>query len=114
MPKFKKGDPKPPNSGRKKGVPNIKVLLKAENLLTSLDKHPLAEIMKLIPKLSETEQVAAWLEIYKYVEPQKKSIEVLPAHPPVDQSRLIQSSTIELKAIAKLPDESESPDNQSE
>ena len=71
MAKFTKGISKPANSGIKKGQKQTRTVVKKQvyELLSTTGKHPVTEIMKLIPNLAPKEQVRVWLELLPYVSP---------------------------------------------
>ncbi len=71
--RFKKGDKKPPNSGRKAGTPHKKSLLVKE----VLENHGInlaEQIVVRLPKLSPLEQVRALVQLLPYVYPKLASI----------------------------------------
>ena len=73
---FKKGDPKPANSGRKKGTPNKKNLGVQERL-EQKGVNCIDEILE-IARTTEDEQIRfqCYKELLKYVYPQRKAVEI--------------------------------------
>jgi hypothetical protein len=74
MPKFKKGDPKPPGSGRKKGTPN-----KPKPYAIFLQEFMEADkdlFMADFMKLDEKDRCQVRAAIYKYVAPALSSVDV--------------------------------------
>lgn len=71
MAKFGKGVPKPANSGIKKGQKQTRTIVKKQvhELLSLSGKHPVTELMKLMPELAPKEQSRVWLELLQYVSP---------------------------------------------
>ena len=76
MAKFKKGDKKPENSGRKKGTPN-KLSLGVDEKLKEKGIDCIEEMLKIA---NETENMdlrfAVYKELIKYVYPQRKAVEM--------------------------------------
>jgi hypothetical protein len=74
---FKKGMPKPPNSGRKKGTPNKKRLAKAAEVFAEAGFHPLERAMQLIASgaLEPKDEVKACLDMYSWCEAKPKTPE---------------------------------------
>ena len=72
---FKKGDPKPENSGRKKGTKNKKNLGVQERL-EQKGINCIDEILE-IARTTEDEQIRfqCYKELLKYVYPQRKAVE---------------------------------------
>lgn len=71
---FKPGDPKPEGSGRKPGVRNKAAVIKVDEVLAKNRKHPVEEILLLIPELKPHEAVKAWLELLSYMQSKPKDI----------------------------------------
>jgi len=69
---FVKGQKKPPNSGRKIGTQNIKYVKRVEQILTEMDINPFYEILKLLPSVSNIEQLKAWFNILSYIQGKPK------------------------------------------
>lgn len=71
MGKFVKGTPKPKNSGIRKGQKQARTLVKQQvyDLIAATGKHPVTELMKLMPELAPKEQSRVWLELLQYVSP---------------------------------------------
>ncbi len=98
---FKKGDPKPPTSGRKKGTPNCN-----RNILDDLDRITrngtpvnLTELlMEGIATMPPYQQVDAVLDLMKFVFPQKKHIEREDVTPPEDREAAKLKAQAEEKA----------------
>jgi hypothetical protein len=70
---FKKGDPRPPGSGRKKGTPHKKSILVKE----ILDSHGINLIEQIIVRLkdiSKVDQVKALMQLLPYVYPKLTSV----------------------------------------
>jgi hypothetical protein len=75
MGKFQVGQAKPENSGRRKGVPNLKTLFLKDSLeLLGLDLP--TKIVELLPKLSPDKQMDAYLDLLQYVYPRRKGVEL--------------------------------------
>ena len=73
---FKKGDPKPPTSGRKKGTPNL-INLDVAKRLEELGCDPF-EGMSIIandPKCSKELRGKMLAELAQYVAPKRRSVE---------------------------------------
>lgn len=71
MSRFTKGAPKPANSGIKRGQKQTRTLVKKQvhDLLALSGKHPVTELMKLMPELPAKEQARVWLDLLGYVAP---------------------------------------------
>lgn len=76
---FQKGQPRPPNAGRKPGSVNKKRIPKVADYLAEKNINPVDEILALIPELKPWEQPKVWLELLSYCEAKPKAIEVLPS-----------------------------------
>lgn len=97
---FKKGDPKPPNSGIKKGEKHKRTMLRVEELLLEQDVHPIKKLLTLIPTLDPIDQAHMWFRLMKYVEPELKPVEALLNVTPNENQQLLEaSSTEELLAL---------------
>ena len=92
---FKPGDPKPPNSGVKKGQKQRRTLLRIEDFLLDKKIHPVQKILDLLPQLEPADQVKTWLQLIKYVEPELKPVEVILNVTPTDEQQTIESATTE-------------------
>lgn len=99
---FRKGDPKPPGSGRKKGTSNKATVLRVDAFFIENNIDPLQKLMELIPTLRGDMQAKVWLELYSYCHSKPKaegdSQQTLP-----DDLRTITAEDIErltLKASA--------------
>ena len=81
MPKFKTGEKRPENAGRKKGSLNKKTVLLQE-ILEAASYCPVEEILKILneknPKkmLMPSDRVRFNLELMSYIYPKRKAIEV--------------------------------------
>ena len=64
----------PKFGGRQKGTPNKKTTVLDE--LLGLGTNPIAEIMKLLPKVDEDRQLDAWLKMMQYCYPQFKNVDL--------------------------------------
>lgn len=74
---FQKGNPKPPNSGRKKGTPNKKKLKKVAEVLAESGIEPASEIIKEIALMDEPKDRAkAWCDLLAYCEAKPKAGEL--------------------------------------
>lgn len=73
---FQVGNPKPANSGRKKGTLNKKTHL-LEEILTAKGVNPVEEILKMIPSLEPKQQVDVHLELMSYLYPRRKAVDVV-------------------------------------
>ncbi len=71
MAKFAKGVPKPAGSGIKKGQKQTRTLVKKQvyDLLLEANKHPVTELMNLLPELNPKDRARVWLELLQYVSP---------------------------------------------
>jgi hypothetical protein len=69
---FRKGDPKLPGSGRRRGSPNKRKVLCVAEVLERNCKDPIAEVLMLIPHLEPKDAVKVWLELQQYVESKPK------------------------------------------
>ncbi len=69
---FKKGDPKPPNSGRKPGQINRKSLMKVADFFVKKGIEPVEAIYALMEDLKPDRAVQVWLELLSYCEPKAK------------------------------------------
>lgn len=65
---FKKGDPKPANSGRKVGVKNKHKLSTVRETLQERGINPIVEILKLLPDLKVSEQNQTWQWMQQYLD----------------------------------------------
>lgn len=72
--KFEKGMQKPANSGRKKGTPNKKKLVRVSDLLADKEINPAGEILKLINTgtLEPKDELKAWSELLSYCQPKPR------------------------------------------
>lgn len=69
---FQKGEPRHPAAGRKKGSLNKKKVARVSDYLADNNLNPTAEIVKLIPSMSEQEQIATWFELLSYSQAKPK------------------------------------------
>lgn len=77
---FKKGTPKPPTSGRKKGVPNKKrTIFESLEEIQTEDGKPV-DVIKLffagLMTMPPFQQVDALLEFMRFIYPQQKNVEL--------------------------------------
>lgn len=70
-----KGMPRIPGSGRQKGTPNKRKLVNVDEMLSQAGKHPIKEILALLPYLEPVDQVKVWLSILPYTQPKYRDIE---------------------------------------
>lgn len=70
---FKKGDPRPEGSGRKKGTPDKKSILVRE-ILESHGINLVEQIIVRLPKLKTEEQVKALIQLIPYCYPKLTAI----------------------------------------
>lgn len=72
---FQKGQPRPPNAGRKKGSLNKKKIPKVADFLAEKDVNPAEEILKILTakegdahyeKMSPNAKIAAWMDLLSY------------------------------------------------
>lgn len=79
---FKKGDPKPPTSGRKKGGRNKKRLPKVSEFLAEIGLNPLAELIDMLEETDPDKVVGQklradiWMELLSYCEAKPKHIDL--------------------------------------
>jgi hypothetical protein len=73
--RFEKGHPKPQTSGRKKGTPNKKKILKVADVLADQNIDPTKKILNIIPTLEPEDQVKAWLDLLSYCQAKPKDSE---------------------------------------
>lgn len=74
MGKFQKGHPKPPNSGRKKGVKNKRKLLSVEDFFVERGIHPLDLLFRYVEEISNpTDKAKIMLELLQYWAPKYKA-----------------------------------------
>lgn len=107
---FKKGDPKPPGSGRKKGTPNKKKLLKVVDILAEKDLNPVVEILKLMnsldskgkPALSPSMKITAWFDLLSYCQAKPKEVEA--EKDPLNPEDYEEVSSADLLKLVKKPD----------
>jgi|SRR6185437_457708 len=72
---FKPGDPRPPNSGRKKGKPNKKTEALHELLLAS-GLEPVENLKRLLPTLEPEKQADVYLKLLEFIYPKRKAVEI--------------------------------------
>lgn len=91
MAKFGKGVPKPANSGIKKGQKQQRTIIKRQvhDILLSAGKHPVTELMNLIPQLSPKEAARVWLDLLQYIAPKLSAQAVT-----IDDAREEQESDV--------------------
>lgn len=102
MAKFKKGDKKPANSGRKKGTPNKVTKLVAQRL-QELDCDPVDALVKLLHQQIPPEEKLADLKIIQIMMQYSYFLPKHPAdiggdkglQPPTDGARLLDDEEIE-------------------
>lgn len=92
---FKKGDPKPPGSGIKKGQQMRRTVLRIEDYLLDKKIHPMERILALLPSLDPADQVKTWLQIIKYIEPELKPIEALLNITPSEVQLTVEAASTE-------------------
>ena len=71
---FQKGQPKHPNSGRKPGVKNKKIIPSAYETLANRDTSPVERVLDLLPSLEPIDQIPVWLKLLEWIEPKAKAI----------------------------------------
>ena len=99
MAKFKKGDPRPPGAGRKKGTKNKKKLLSVEEFFSEKGLHPLELLLHYVQKINNpTDQARVMLEVIQYWAPKLKHAEVV-----VEDTTIIETTKTEVAALT--PDE---------
>ena len=97
---FKKGDPKPAGSGRKKGYKSIWTLEHRRRVCEDYNFDPVVELMKLFPRLTDSQKVGAIGLLASYNFRKLKvgeSKEVSPPAGPVDPK--LPQQPDELKAL---------------
>lgn len=62
---------KPGESGNPSGRPK-RLLLRVDEILHKAGKHPVAEILKLLPELKPRDQAQMWVEILPYIQAKPK------------------------------------------
>jgi len=79
---FEKGHTRPANSGRKKGTPNKRKVLRVEEYLAQKNINPVEKILSIIEtgELKKSEEISAWFDLLNYVQPKLKPIEVTTVH----------------------------------
>lgn len=76
MAKFRKGQPKPANSGRQKGTPNKARLKRVAEILAEAGINPAGEIIDCIALMDEAKDRAkAWADLLAYCEAKPKAKE---------------------------------------
>lgn len=74
--KFQKGMAKPEGSGRQKGTPNKKTVMKTAEVLADRDLNPTVEILKIIEELTTpSAKLQAWELLLSYTQAKPKDIE---------------------------------------
>ena len=69
---FQKGNPRPPNAGRKPGSKNKKTIIGAYDVLANRDKNPVEEILNIVDSLPPWDQINAWFKLLEWIEPKAK------------------------------------------
>lgn len=99
---FKKGMPKPINSGRKKGSLNKKRLKKVAELLAESGLEPAAEIIKEIAFMdSAKDRAKAWADLLAYCEAKPKAVEIDPNEDSLNPEDFADVSTEDLLKLVK-------------
>jgi hypothetical protein len=75
MGKFQRGQERPVNSGRQKGIPNRKTLI-LRDTFKELGQDLPTKIMEILPQLSPEKQIDVYMELMQYVYPKRKAIEI--------------------------------------
>jgi len=90
---FPKGAPKPPNSGRKKGVGNKVKVRKVRDVLAEQGLDPVAEITNLILNgdMKDKERADLWFKLHEYCEFKPKEME----HEPDESAEILDGFTEE-------------------
>lgn len=94
MGKFKSGDPKPANSGRKKGVKNKASSLKVEETIARLGFNPTEFLVKLAQKKDTDPNLAAKIaqDLLHYTDRKlRPSEDREPPPPPKDEDKSTES-----------------------
>jgi hypothetical protein len=75
--KFQPGNPKPANSGRKKGTPNNKRLKTVSQALADSGLEPVIEIVKLLQHgdMKDKDRADLWVDLLSYCQAKPKEIE---------------------------------------
>jgi hypothetical protein len=63
---------KPVGSGRKKGTPNKKKLLRVDELLAEKNINPVEKALELMPELAPHQQIKVWMELASYCFPKPR------------------------------------------
>lgn len=84
----------PGQTGNPGGRPK-RIFPRVDQLLKDAGLEPIAELLKLLPKLKERDQAQLWLEILPYVHAKVKPMDE------VEESELEKMSTAELVRLVK-------------
>lgn len=105
---FQKGQPRPPNAGRKKGTKNKKRVPLVTEYLASRGINPINEILKLIPELESDQRFQAWKTLLSHTQPNLKA-EIIPSAPPAVPEQSTPTSQLLSLVKGKNPVEQKSP-----
>lgn len=106
---FQKGQPRPPNAGRKKGSLNKKRIPKVADFLANKDINPAEEVLKILQAkpedpdyifLNGKDRVAAWIDLLSYC--QAKPAEVVEDDNESDEELLEKFEDIPSDVLLKL------------
>lgn len=98
MPKFKLGEPRPPNAGRKKGTPN-KATLSLQQVLESHGVNPADKLLDLLPQLEPAKQADVHLRLMEFIYPKRKALETASPDEAADRISIIE----EFRAVLNDP-----------
>lgn len=96
---FEKGHKK--TGGRVKGTPN-KTSLKVLDQLLLKGKHPIEEILRLLPHADSEKQLDVWVKLMSYCYPTFKSVELTG-----DQDRPLVVTTENVAQLCKIAREAQ-------
>ena len=71
---FKKGQPRPPNAGRRAGVPN-RLTRNLGEVFENRGVNPAERLLDLMPSLDPAKQADLWMRLLDFVWPRRKAIE---------------------------------------
>lgn len=98
---FQKGQPRPPNAGRKPGSKNKKKIFNTSEILANKDINPTEEILKLIPEMNVREKVEAWKYLHSFTEAKPRMPEAQVEESESSIDKLEDIDTENLIALAK-------------
>ena len=101
---FKKGEPRHPLAGRKKGTLNKGRVAKVSEKLLEKCLDPVEELLKLLPEMEAKEQAKVWMDLLSYT--QAKAKETDPEHDNYEDKDLTINDILDLTDVTpvNLPD----------